>query len=117
MSAVSKTLELRAVTNFLANLEQQAMSLAGTHSVHRLEQKFRSLIGLPHALAVANATLGLWAVLQALDITGAEIVTTPYTWAGSIGAIIHTGNRPVFADIRPDTLVVDSSQVAARITP
>jgi dTDP-4-amino-4,6-dideoxygalactose transaminase len=82
-----------------------------------LEQRFASLLAHPHALAVANATLGLWALFQALDINGAEIITSPYNWGGSLAGLLLTGNRPVFADIDAQTLTLDPANVKRRITP
>lgn len=105
-----------ALLEFVSDESRWDSSLCGTGSVYRLEEKFSSLVGHPHALAVSNATLGLWAVFTALDIHDADIITTPYTWGGTLAGLIHAGNNPVFADIDADTLTLDPEKVARRIT-
>ncbi|MCG3157897.1 MAG: UDP-4-amino-4-deoxy-L-arabinose--oxoglutarate aminotransferase [bacterium] len=104
------------LSKFFTESSMWDMSLAGTAAVYRLEQRFASLVGQPYALAVSNATMGLWAIFAALDITGAEIIVTPYTWGGSLSGLILNGNRPVFADIDKDTLTLDPRQIVQAIT-
>src|SRR5262249_3232059 len=82
-----------------------------------LEQRFASLTGQPHAVAVANATLGIWAAFRGLKVHDAEVITTPYTWGGSLAGIVHSGNRPVFADVDSQTLTLRPESVVKRITP
>ncbi|MCA9735447.1 MAG: DegT/DnrJ/EryC1/StrS family aminotransferase [Deferribacteres bacterium] len=106
-----------AIQSFFDNPEQWDMSLSGTDAVYRMEQKFSKLIGKSYALAVSNATTGLWAVFQALDLNGAEVITTPYTWCGSLTGLIATGNQPVFVDIDPDSLTIDPEKIVGLITP
>ncbi|KAA3662557.1 MAG: hypothetical protein DWQ10_02155 [Calditrichaeota bacterium] len=106
-----------AIENFLVNSTQWDMSLAGIDAVHRLEQKFSALTDQPFALTVANATLGLWALFQALEITGADIITTPYTWGGSLAGLITTGNHPIFVDVDPLSGTLDPECVHQAITP
>ena len=88
-----------AIMTFLQDHSLWDISLSGTKAVYQLEQKFTELVEQPYALAVANATSGIWAVLNALEIHNADIITTPYSWAGSLAGLLLTGNRPVFVDI------------------
>lgn len=106
-----------AIAEFLSDPSQWGISLSGTGAVYRLERKFASLVGHPHALAVTSATLGLWAVLTGLEIHDAEVITTPYTWGGTLAGLLLTGNRPVFADIDPQTLTLDPEKIVRCITP
>lgn len=105
-----------ALTEFLSESNQWDMSLAGTAAIYRLEQRFAALVEQPHALTVANATMGLWAIFAALDMTAAEVLTTPYTWGGSLTGLIITGNRPRFVDIKKDTLTIDPEKIIECIT-
>src|SRR5688500_11577265 len=97
----------RLINEFMIDSSQWESGLAGTGAVYQLEKKFASLVGHPHALAVANATLGLWAIFVSLDLHDSEIVVSPYTWGGSLAGLLSTGNRPVFADIDQDSLTLD----------
>lgn len=106
-----------AVLDFLSDRNQWDISLAGSGAVYRLEKMFAGLVGLSYTLAVSNATQGLWAVLSAFDIRNADVITTPYTWGGSLSGLLQTGNRPVFADIDKNTLTLDPERVAQSITP
>lgn len=107
---------LDALAAFVADPDQHRISLSGTGAVYRLEKRFASLVGQPHALAVSNATMGLWAIFMALGIRDADVITTPYTWGGSLAGLLLTGNRPVFADIDRESLTLDPGQVSRAIT-
>jgi perosamine synthetase len=91
--------------------------LSGIGAVNDLELNLAKWYGLPHALAVSNATSGLMGVALALDLAGSEFITTPYTWGGSLAPWLALGCRPVFADIDPYTLTLDPVSVTAHITP
>lgn len=116
MKMVKGEESLDALAAFLGDEEQHRISLSGTGAVYRLEKRFASLVEQPYALAVSNATMGLWAIFLALGIRDADVITTPYTWGGSLAGLLSTGNRPVFADIDRDSLTIDPAQVARVIT-
>ncbi len=107
---------LGAFQTFLEDRGQQDMSLAGTGAVCSIEKRFAQLLELPHALAVANATVGLWAVFRALEIRDAEVITTPFTWGGTLAGLVQEGNRPVFADICADSLCIDPESIVRQMT-
>lgn len=105
-----------ALQEFISDRSRWDMGICGTRAVYRLESRFASLVGHPHTLAVANATLGLWAVFMALGVRDAEVITTPYSWGGTLAGLIFAGNRPIFADIDAGSLTLDPEQVVLRIT-
>ncbi len=107
---------LDALAGFITDEAQHRISLSGTGAVYRLEKRFASIVGQPHALGVCNATMGLWAIFLALGIRDADVITTPYSWGGSLAGLLHTGNRPVFADIDRESLTLDPGQVSRAIT-
>ena len=88
-----------AIEEFCLTKDQWSEHLSGAGTVYYLERKFADLVGKPHSIAVANATLGLWAVFEAYNIHDADVITSPYTWGGSIAGLLKAGNKPVFADI------------------
>ena len=86
--------------------------------VERLEAGFATLCGVAHAIAVTNGTVALVAALQALGIgPGDEVVTSPFTFAATLNAILECGAVARFADIDPRTFTVDPAAVADAITP
>jgi dTDP-4-amino-4,6-dideoxygalactose transaminase len=86
--------------------------------VARLEAGFAALCGVDHAIAVTNGTVALVAALQALGIgPGDEVVTSPFTFAATLNAILECGAVARFADIDPRTFTVDPAAVADAITP
>ena len=105
------------ISDFISDSDQWGISLSGTGAVYKLEQKFAALVDQPYALSVANATSGLWAVFMAFGIHNSDVITTPYTWGGSLSGLILAGNRPVFVDINKGTLTLDPEKVERSITP
>jgi dTDP-4-amino-4,6-dideoxygalactose transaminase len=89
--------------------------------VERFERDFAALIGVPHALGVGNGTDALILGLKALGVQpGDHVVTAPFTFFASAGAVAWIGARPLLADVDPDTALLDpraaESAIDARTT-
>ncbi len=91
--------------------------LSGVGVVHELERRFADYYGKRYALAVANATLGLYAVSMALDLSGREVVTTPLSWGGTIAGALAVGARVRFSDVDSRTLALCADEVAKARRP
>jgi len=86
--------------------------------VERLEAGFRALCNVEHAVAVSSGTVALIGALEALGIgAGDEVVTSPFTFAATLNAIIEVGATARFADIDPHDFTVDVSSVEAVVGP
>ena len=84
----------------------------------RFEQMFAEYVHNKHALAVNSCTAALHLGLMANHIgPGDEVITTPLTFAATANVIMHTGAKPVFADIDPVTLNIDLANIERAITP
>lgn len=86
--------------------------------VAEFEAAFASLCEVDHAIAVNNGTTALVASLQVLDLEpGDEVITSPFTFAATLNAILEAGATVRFADIREEDFNVDPAAVAEQVTP
>ncbi|OGT95317.1 MAG: transcriptional regulator [Gemmatimonadetes bacterium GWC2_71_9] len=97
-------------------VEEQAFILG--QPVQDLEVRIAALSHAKHGIGVASGTDGLLLPLKALDLKpGDEVITSPFTFFATAGAIHNAGARPVFADIDPHTYNLEPAAVEAAITP
>ena len=109
----------------MAPLEEYVEILRGvwksgilTHNgplVQKLEKEICAKLGLQNFVAVSNGTIALQMAIKALELKG-EIITTPFTWIATVSAIKWEGCIPVFCDIDPETLNMDSKKIEQQIT-
>lgn len=84
--------------------------------VQELEQRLREYLGCPHVWFVNNCTTALQITIKGAGLQG-EIITTPFSYVATTGAILWEGCTPVFVDVRPGDLTIDPGQIEAAITP
>lgn len=86
-------------------------------NVRAFEAEFSEYAGCAHGVGVNSGTDALVAVLAALELApGDEVITTPFTAIPTYAAIRMAGGTPVFADIDPETYLLDPAQVASAVT-
>jgi len=77
-----------------------------------------ALLGVPKVLLTTSCTHALEMAALMLDIQpGDEVIVPAFTFVSTINAFVLRGAVPVFADIRPDTLNMDETQLEALISP
>ena len=82
--------------------------------VQRLESELASYCGAKHAVGCASGSDALFLALMALDVQpGDEVLTTPYTFFATAGAISRMGAVPVFVDVDERTFNLDANRIAA----
>jgi perosamine synthetase len=86
--------------------------------IPEFEAAFAAATGSKEAVAVSNGTAALHAALFALGVgAGDEVIVTPMTFAASANAALYLRAKPVFADVDPETLLLDPETIPARISP
>jgi dTDP-4-amino-4,6-dideoxygalactose transaminase len=87
-------------------------------AVARLETQVAELSHARHGVGCASGTDALLLPLKALNLKpGDEVITSPFTFFATAGAIHNAGGRPVFVDVDPGTFNLDPAAVEAAMTP
>jgi dTDP-4-amino-4,6-dideoxygalactose transaminase len=84
----------------------------------RCQTTLQELLGVPKVLLTTSCTHALEMAALLLDIqAGDEVILPSFTFVSTANAFVLRGARPVFCDIRPDTLNIDETQIENLITP
>jgi dTDP-4-amino-4,6-dideoxygalactose transaminase len=81
-----------------------------------LEKKINHYLHTPHSQVVSNGTIAIQLALRALEIKG-EVITTPYSYVATTGALLWENCEPVFCDINLSNYCIDAELIEAQITP
>ncbi len=116
LKAQFETIRSEIVPALLDVIESQRFIMG--EPVQMLERAVAEFVGAPHAIACASGTDALLLSLKALKLEpGDEVITVPFTFFATAGAIHNAGGKPVFVDIDPATFNIAPSQVEDAITP
>lgn len=109
--------EIRAEINAAIAEVLAAQQFRGGPKVEAFEKAIAEYVHAPYALGVASGTDALLLPLKALGLKpGDEVITTPFTFFATAGAIVNAGAIPVFVDIEPHTFTIDAAQIEGHIT-
>jgi CDP-4-dehydro-6-deoxyglucose reductase, E1 len=108
--------DLDAVIEYL---KQDDPILTNGTNVKAFEAEWSEWLGVKYSVFVnsgASANLLTMAILKIRYPEGGEIITPPLTWVSDVASVLQNGFVPVFADIDPTTLAMDSAQILSKIT-
>jgi dTDP-4-amino-4,6-dideoxygalactose transaminase len=93
------------------------MQLFLGENMRAFEKEFADFCGVKHGIGVSDGTAALHIILRAMGIEpGDEVITVSHTFIATVEAIVLAGGTPVFVDVDPHTLLMDPSQVEAKVT-
>jgi len=96
----------------------RARKMSGIEITKEFEKKYAEMLGRKHALAYNNGTAAILGAMYGLGIgLGDEVICPSITYWASVAQAYSLGATPVFADIDPETLCIDPSDIEHRITP
>lgn len=86
--------------------------------VNKFETCFSEFTGSRNAVAVSSGTAALHSAIFATGIKkGDEVIVPAITFVATANSVLYLGGIPLFADIEPDTLLIDPGFVQNLITP
>ena len=87
-------------------------------TVDLFEEAFANRVQARHAVSVSNGTAALHAAMHSIEINaGDEVIVPAITFVATANAVLYQGGRPIFADVDPQTMLIDVNDVAQKITP
>ncbi|MBU0986972.1 MAG: UDP-4-amino-4,6-dideoxy-N-acetyl-beta-L-altrosamine transaminase [Proteobacteria bacterium] len=73
--------------------------------------------GAEHGVAVNSGTAALHCAMNAAGVgPGDEVIVPPMTFASTVNSVVFQGGTPVFADVDPETLLMDPAEVEQKVT-
>jgi dTDP-4-amino-4,6-dideoxygalactose transaminase len=83
-----------------------------------LEKKLETVLNVPNVSLFNNGTIALLTALKALNLPiGSEVITTPFTFPATPHCISWNELKPIFCDIEPENMTIDTDKIEQMITP
>jgi dTDP-4-amino-4,6-dideoxygalactose transaminase len=104
--------------HYIAQIIQNGSSSGDGVFTRKCRQILEETLGAAKVLLTTSCTDALEMSALLLNIQpGDEVIVPSFTFVSTINAFVLRGAKPVFADIRPDTLNLDESKLESLITP
>lgn len=103
----------------IEHLQQDDPMLTHGANVRAFEAEWSEWLGTKYSVFVnsgASANLLTMALLKIRHPEGGEVITPPLAWSSDVASVLQNGFTPVFADIDPRTLSMDTDQILSKIT-
>ena len=103
----------------IEHLKQDDPILTNGPNVRAFEQEWNDWLGTKYSVLVnsgASANLLTLAILKLRHPDGGEVIVPPLTWVSDVASVLQNGFTPVFVDIDPSTLAMDSSKIINALT-
>lgn len=81
-----------------------------------LEEKLKDYLKVPALSLFTNGTIALIVACQSMRLSG-EVITTPFTFPATPHVLAWNGIRPIFCDVDPVTMNIDTEKIELLITP
>ena len=88
----------------------------GVGKVLEFEKKFRKYVNSKNCIAVNSGTAALNLALTICDIKNKEVILPSLTFVATANAVIINGGKPIFVDVDPYTLNIDTERIENSIS-
>ena len=89
---------------------------SGSGYVQKFEQKFNDYIGSNACVAVNSGTAALHLALNLENVKNKEVILPSLSFVSTAHAVLYNGGKPIFVDVDPETLCLDSEKIEKAIT-
>ena len=103
----------------IEHLKQDNPILTNGANVRAFEEKWSEWLGVKYSVFVnsgASANLLTMAILKIRHPEAGEVIVPTLTWISDISSVLQNGFTPVFVDINPQSLAMDTEQLLSKIT-
>jgi len=105
---------LEEYTNYLEGIWDRCYLTNNGPLLKKLEAELKRYLGVKYLFMVTNGTVALQIAIKSLGIRK-EIITSPFSFVATVSSIVWEGCKPVFVDIDPCNLNIDTDKIEAAI--